>query len=267
MVRTTALILAALTLTFAASAAQLEVSVGPEVQVRHYGIEYPNATGSTLRINATPENFGSANCMHSLKAKVGEKPLQYTRYSKPRALTSGKAEAVSITLLRLNGTGPVPVSLYATHCDRTVHLANFTYNQTQRLSTASRVEAETIRSNRTQLSFETPQIQNATLVPIDHPPVWKVGRTELEGGEATARIQPSVYSETKQITYAAIQDGEMAARVEVSLEEETDLTDRILAAVTRTDTAAASVLLNVVLVLILAFAYRQSLKRALAKLS
>jgi hypothetical protein len=266
MDRVTVLLGGLLALTGVAFASQIEVSVGPEVEISHYGVEYPNVTDSLLRVNVTPENFGSANCMHSLKAEIGKKPGQYTRYSEPRSLTSGKAETVSITLLRLNKTGAVPVSLYSTYCDKTVHLANFTYNQTQRLFTGRQVEAATTHSNRTHLSFEISQLEDATLIPLDYPPVWKIGRTKLADGQAKARIQPSVYQQKKHIMYAAVQDGEVTAKIRVDLKEDNRMLDRVLAAVTRTEVAAASVALNLALILVLVSAYRQSLKQALAKL-
>jgi hypothetical protein len=266
MARSAALAVAALLVPGLASASQVSVGVDQDIEVSHYGIQSPNTTDTYFTAEVTAENSGSANCVHSLRADVKAGNKSYTRYSGPAELRSGSAKAQSITLLPTNHTGRVDVNLSATYCDTTTKLAEIRYTQEENLRSRNTIEAATKLSNRSRISFSADKVGNATLVPVDHPPVWKVGRTTLRDGEATARIQPSVYDERKHITYAAVQDGEMTARIQVDLEEDTGMLDEVLAAVTRTEVAAASAALNLALILVSVFAYRQSLKRASAKL-
>lgn len=266
MARLAALAVAALLASGLALASQVSVGVNQDIEVSHYGIQAPNTTDTYFTAEVTAENSGSANCVHSLRADVEAGNRSYTRYSGPVELRSGSAKPQSITLLPTNHTGRVEVNLSATYCDTTTKLAEIQYTQEENLRSQNTIEAATKLSNTSRIVFGVEGVENATLVPVHHPPVWKVGTTKLVDGEATARIQPSVYDERKHITYAAIQAGRMTAKIQVGLKEDTGTLDEVLAAVTRTEVAAASIALNLALILVSAFAYRQSLKQALAKL-
>lgn len=260
------LVLSFLVLACLASGSQVSVEVGEEVQIRHYEAQYKPSTSSMNQINLTAENLGSSNCIHSLKAEIQANQTSRTRYSTPVELEAGESLPVAISLLPLNHTGEVDVSLYSTGCDRTIPVTNLSYNLTQRHVAGDTYRSETLDSNPRSISFEVENVTNATLVPVEKPAVWKVGATELRLGGASPRIKPTIYKPSFNITYAVVQNGTVLGETEVRLQEQEELREQILDMLVRPRIVIVSIALNFLLVVAVAALNRQSLKRALAKI-
>jgi hypothetical protein len=178
---------------------------------------------------------------------------------------SGSAIASRLIVSPLNYTGRVNLNLSATYCDRTTQITQLSYNHTDRLIAEQEFNSTTLRATDSSAEFRLSGVENATLVPLEAPPVWKVGSTEVVRGQATARYEPSVFHPSRNITYTVFQGDEAIGTTKVSLraDDEPGLIEQL----TNPDIVAASLLLNVLLSLVLVAAYRQSLKQALAKLS
>jgi hypothetical protein len=177
---------------------------------------------------------------------------------------SGGAISSRLMVLPLNYTGRVDLNLSATYCDRSTKITRLSYNHTDKLTAAREFNSTTSRATNSLVTFELPKVKNATLVPLDSPPVWKAGSTELVQGRATAQYDPEVFRPSRNITYTVFQGGEAIGVTKVSLKaaNEIELIERLVDA----EILITSLLLNIVLSMALAATYRQSLKRALTKL-
>ncbi len=255
-----------LVLTGTAGASQFNVKVQTQINVEHFGTEAYDNASALQRINLTAENFGSANCLHSLRAEIAAGDTRYTRYSKPRELESGKSVNHMMMLAPLNHTGQVRLNLSAAYCDRTRPVTEISYNQTQELITERTLNSTTVESTEDSVEFEVEGLENATLVPVDHPPVWKVGSTTLRHGQAQLGFEPTVFHPSRNITFAAFKNGDVVARTKVSLREPETPMQGIRKLLPGSNVATVSLLLNIILTAVLVHAHRQSLKRALAKL-
>jgi hypothetical protein len=255
-----------------AAAAQLDVEVSEQVQVETYDLEFEPNASTINRINATAENTGSSSCLYSLRGVIGTGNSSYIRYSNPVAVEAGEAKPVHLSLMPVNYSGSVEARLYSAACDKTRHVGNATYLQTGNKTAASTYQSittdiSTTRSGFIQLTFKSREIDDAALVPKDHPATWKVGADQIENGKARTRILPSVFKPSYNITYAVVQNETAKGRMLVNLREHQSLLDRIGGRLPRTPwLAAASLLANLMVAILTVLFYRQSLKRALAKI-
>jgi hypothetical protein len=165
------------------------------------------------------ENHGSVGCTYRLKADVEYGETEFTRYSPGYALWPGDSQLAELKFLPLDYNGTVETNVSLNYCGQSKHVEYFEFNFTESKTVDSRVEARTLEANNTNAVIEMP-VGNATLIPQEYYPRWRVGSTEVRNGKAFLEYDAPIFRRTDNITYTVLdEEGDVIGETEVSMVE------------------------------------------------
>jgi hypothetical protein len=206
-----------------AAAMEFGVNVDTKVDQANFNLEQFN-NSDTTEFKLTVENVGSVGCQYRLAGNFYSDRVKMF-YSGDRPMFPGTAQDISLTYTRENYTGNVTGELYLEYCNRREHLENRTFT-VDNDPVENEISSEVLEVNRTGASVEINRT-NGTLIPVEQPPLWRIGSTEIEDGEASVEYNPPIYREGENLSFIVNDEGENIGYTQVKLEKEETLMDRL----------------------------------------
>lgn len=229
MARTKALVLltAIVLLLGQASALSLEVSIDSLIDADVKNVQYQSNISQVQEANASLMNTGSIGCQYQMKLEYSYNNDTYSSFSESEALWPGSSALAEIKAPVFNYTGPVNSTFYVQFCDQEQKVGNFTFKMTENITLNGTVESRTVEASETSAKIET-DVDNATLVPVNTPPYWKVPAAEIRNGTTTVRYDAPIFDERQNLTYMVKSGDRILGTTKIRLQAQPTPLERIL---------------------------------------
>ncbi len=222
------LLAAALVLLSGAAAIKFKVNVDENLDTAEYHLQYQNSTETLQEVNVTVENIGSIGCTFRLKA-LFDNGEQVTRYSKKYPVWPGISQLAELHYAPLDYNGTVNGSVYLEYCGTEEFLKNITFEVTETTNVNNSIDSRTLETNFTASEVQFSGIQEGMLVPMESPPYWKSGTSEIDRGTAVVEYDAPIFREGEKIKYAVLNSTsrEVLGTTTVTLEARPTLAEKI----------------------------------------
>lgn len=204
-------------LTAGATALDFQVEIAPTPEA---GVYQPNAsTGEYFNASVSVQNPGSVGCEFRIRGDIQQGEQELTRYSSAYRMWPGDITRAEFLYLPINYTGQVDANLTLNYCDRSKHIDSYTFNYTERVIPNSTVESKTLDVNSSAALVDL-GVEDALLIPQQHPPLWKVGSQKVNGSRAVLEYEPTLFKGGEEIEYTVLKNGSITGKTTVVLEDQ-----------------------------------------------